>query len=100
MLALAIWAVMHAKDQITNSGLAIAGDRRLAARIGDVERPLHRKGHRRNWRGIALAIHAASTPTGTGYAWAITKSKWDVDRKDLKVRARPGYYVTGPRATG
>jgi VWFA-related protein len=95
LLALAIWAVMHAKDQITNSGLAIAAtatggahlatwkDRSIEKAIDEIGGELHSQ------------YMLTYTPTGTD-ALGYHEIKVDVDRKDLKVRARPGYYVAGP----
>ena len=95
MLALAIWAVTHAKDQITNSGLAIAAtatggahlatwkDRSIEKAIDEIGGELHSQ------------YMLTYTPTGTD-ALGYHEIKVDVDRKDLKVRARPGYYVAGP----
>jgi VWFA-related protein len=95
LLALAIWAVMHAKDQITNSGLAIAAtatggahlatwkDRSIEKAIDEIGGELHSQ------------YMLTYTPTGSD-ALGYHEIKVDVDRKDLKVRARPGYYVAGP----
>jgi VWFA-related protein len=95
LLALAIWAVMHAKDQITNSGLAIAAtatggahlatwkDRSIEKAIDEIGGELHSQ------------YMLTYTPTGTD-ALGYHEIKVAVDRKDLKVRARPGYYVAGP----
>ena len=95
LLALAIWAVMHVKDQITNSGLAIAAtatggahlatwkDRSIEKAIDEIGGELHSQ------------YMLTYTPTGTD-APGYHEIKVDVDRADLKVRARPGYYVAGP----
>ena len=95
LLALAIWAVTHAKDQISNSGLAIAAtatggahlatwkDRSIEKAIDEIGGELHSQ------------YMLTYTPTGTD-APGYHEIKVDVDRKDLKVRARPGYYVAGP----
>ena len=95
LLALAMWAVMHAKDQITNSGLAIAAtatggahlatwkDRSIEKAIDEIGGELHAQ------------YMLTYTPTGTD-ALGYHEIKVNVDRKDLKVRARPGYYVAGP----
>jgi VWFA-related protein len=95
LLALAIWAVTHAKDQITNSALAIAAtatggahlatwkDRSIEKAIDEIGGELHSQ------------YMLTYTPTGTD-ALGYHEIKVDVARKDLKVRARPGYYVAGP----
>jgi VWFA-related protein len=95
LLALAVWAVTHAKDQVTDSGLAIAStatggahlatwkDRSIEKAIDEIGGELHSQ------------YMLTYTPTGTD-APGYHEIKVDVDRKDLKVRARPGYYVAGP----
>ena len=95
LLALAIWAVTHIKDQVTSSGLAIAAtatggehlatwkDRSIEKAIDEIGGELHSQ------------YMLTYTPTGTD-ALGYHEIKVDVDRRDLKVRARPGYYVAGP----
>ena len=95
LLALAVWAVSHIKDQVTNSGLAVAAtatggahlatwkDRSIEKAIDEIGGELHSQ------------YMLTYTPTGTD-ALGYHEIKVDVDRKDLKVRARPGYYVAGP----
>jgi len=93
--ALAVWAVMHAKDKVTAHQLEIAA----AATGGE---------HVKAWKDRSLEnlldeiggeLHSQYTltyaPTGTdaeGYHEISVK----VDRKDLTVRTRPGYYLAGP----
>jgi VWFA-related protein len=93
--ALAIWAVMHAKDKVTAHQLEIA-----AAATGGEHVP--------TWKDrtiekvideIGGELHSQYTlsyaPTGTeaeGYHEISVK----VDRTDLTVRARPGYYLAEP----
>jgi VWFA-related protein len=93
--ALALWAVMHAKDKVTAHQLEIAA----AATGGE---------HVKTWKDRSLEkvldeiggeLHSQYTltyaPTGTdaeGYHEISVK----VDRKDLTVRTRPGYYLAGP----
>jgi VWFA-related protein len=94
-VALAVWVVQHAKDKVTSRQLEIA-----AAATGGV--------HASAWKHETLEkvideiggeLHAQYTityaPTGTdgeGYH-EITV---ELDRKDLTVRARPGYYLAAP----
>jgi len=94
-VALAVWVVQHAKDKVTSRQLEIA-----AAATGGV--------HASAWKHETLEkvideiggeLHAQYTityaPTGTdgeGYHEIIVQ----LDRKDLTVRARPGYYLAGP----
>jgi VWFA-related protein len=93
--ALAIWAVLHAKDKVTAHQLEIAA----AATGGE---------HVATWKDrtiekvideIGGELHSQYTlsyaPTGTeaeGYHEISVK----VDRTDLTVRARPGYYLAEP----
>lgn len=93
--ALAVWAVMHAKDKVTAHQLEIAA----AATGGE---------HVSAWKDRTLEnvidemggeLHSQYTltyaPTGTsaeGYHEITVK----VDRVDLTVRARPGYYLAEP----
>lgn len=95
LLALAVWAVTHIKDQVTDGGLAIAAtatggahlatwkDRSIEKAIDEIGGELHSQ------------YMLTYTPIGTD-ALGYHEIKVDVDRKDLKVRARPGYYVAGP----
>jgi len=94
-MALAVWVIQHAKDKVTTKQLEIA-----AAATGGV--------HASAWKHETLEkvideiggeLHAQYTityaPTGTegeGYH-EITV---ELDRKDLTVRARPGYYLSSP----
>lgn len=95
LLALAVWAVTHIKDQITESGLAVAAtatggahlvtwkDRSIEKAIDEIGGELHSQ------------YMLTYTPLGTD-ALGYHEIKVQVDRKDLKVRARPGYYLEGP----
>jgi VWFA-related protein len=95
LLALAVWAVTHIKDQVTDSGLAVAAtatggahlatwrDRSIETAIDEIGGELHSQ------------YMLTYTPTGTDAA-GYHEIKVQVDRKDLKVRARPGYYLSGP----
>jgi VWFA-related protein len=94
-VALAVWVVMHAKDKVTSRQLEIA-----AAATGGV--------HVSAWKNQTLErvldeiggeLHAQYTltyaPTGTegeGYH----EISVELNRKDLSVRARPGYYLAAP----
>jgi len=95
LMALAVWAVQHAKNQVSDHALEIAatatGGAHLATyRDRSVEKAIDE---------IGGELHSQYTlsyaPTGTndmGYH----EIKVDVDRKNLKVRARPGYYIAPP----
>jgi VWFA-related protein len=93
-VALAVWVIQHSKDKVTSKQLEIA-----AAATGGV--------HVSAWKHETLEkvldeiggeLHAQYTltyaPTGTegqGYHEITVQ----LDRKDLTVRARPGYYLAG-----
>jgi len=93
--ALAFWAVMHAKDKVTAHQLEIAaaatgGEHLSAWKDRSLEKVLDE---------IGGELHSQYTltyaPTGSdaeGYHEISVK----VDRKDLTVRTRPGYYLVGP----
>ena len=95
LMALAVWAVSHIKDQITKSGLAIAAtatggahlstwkDQSIEKAIDDIGGELHSQ------------YTLTYTPNGTD-SGGYHEIKVNVDRTGLKVRARPGYYVAGP----
>jgi VWFA-related protein len=95
--ALAVWVILHAKDQVTSRQLEIA-----AAATGGV--------HVSAWKHRTLEkvldeiggeLHAQYTisyaPTGTDGA-GYHEITVLLDRKDLTVRARPGYYLSAPGA--
>jgi len=95
LMALAVWAIQHAKNQISDHALEIAatatGGAHLATyRDRSVEKAIDEIG------GELHSQYSLSyAPTGTndmGYH----EIKVDVDRKNLKVRARPGYYIPPP----
>lgn len=98
LLALAVWAVQHAQDQITSHELEIA-----AVATGGA--------HMNAWRGRTIQkmidecggeLHAQYTltyaPTAAGqigyHEINVTVDK--AKERGLTVRARPGYYVAGP----
>jgi VWFA-related protein len=94
-VALAVWTVMHAKDKVTSHQLEIA-----AAATGGQ--------HVSTWKSQALEkvideiggeLHSQYTITYTpsgSTADGYHEINVTVDRKDLTVRARPGYYLEPP----
>ncbi len=95
LLALAVWAVMHVKDQITENGLQIAttatGGAHLATwKNQSIEKAIDEVGGELHSQYMLMY-----TPTGTDLG-GYHEIKVDVDRKELKVRARPGYYWEAP----
>jgi VWFA-related protein len=94
-VALAVWAVQHAKDKVTAHELEIAaaatgGQHVSAWRNRTIEKVIDEMG------GELHAQYTLSyTPRGDvadGYHEITVK----VDRPDLSVRARPGYYLAEP----
>jgi VWFA-related protein len=95
LLGLAVWAVEHVNNQIKDHALEVAcaatggehlstfKDRSIEKAIDEIGGELHSQ----------YSISYAPTDTdAVGYH----EIKVDVDRKNLKVRARPGYYVAPP----
>jgi VWFA-related protein len=95
LLALAVWAVQHAENQVKDHALEVAAtatggahlatfrDRSIEKAIDEIGGELHSQ------------YSLSYTPTGSidsGYH----EIKVSVDRAGLKVRARPGYYLATP----
>lgn len=97
LMALAVWAVSHIKDQIAGNSLQVAAaatggahmatwkDRSVESAIDEIGAELHSQ--------YVLTY----TPTGTD-AGGYHEIKVDVDQPGLRVRSRPGYYVAGPES--
>lgn len=95
LLALAVWAVMHVKDEVKENALQIAttatGGAHLATwKNQSIEKAIDEVGGE-----LHSQYMLTYTPTGTD-ASGYHEIKVDVDKKELKVRARPGYYLAGP----
>jgi VWFA-related protein len=97
LLALAVWAVEHVKDKITSHALELAATATGGAHLAtwkdrSIENALDEIG------GELHAQYTLSyTPSGTE-ADGYHEISVAVDRKDLTVRARPGYYVAPPES--
>ena len=97
LLALAVWAVQHVKDKITSHALELAATATGGAHLAtwkdrSIEKALDEIG------GELHAQYTLSyTPSGTD-ANGYHEISVAVDRKDLTVRARPGYYVAPPES--
>jgi VWFA-related protein len=95
LLALAIWAVQHIEGAVKDRPLEVATtatggaylstykDRSIEKAIDEIGGELHAQ------------YTVSYVPTG-GNDFGYHEIKVQVDRKDLKVRARPGYYVAPP----
>ena len=98
LLALAVWAVSHAKDQVTSRQLEIAAaatgglhvstwkDRTLEKVIDEMGGELHSQ--------YTLTYTPGGTNTDGYHEIGVTVSK--EKERGLKVRARPGYYLGAP----
>jgi VWFA-related protein len=94
-LALAVWAVMHAKDKVTSHQLEIAaaatgGQHVSAWKNRTIEKVIDEMGGE-----LHSQYTITYTPAGdvmNGYHEIVVT----VDKKDLTVRARPGYYIEPP----
>lgn len=95
VLALAVWAVQHAQNQVKAHALEVAAtatggvhlatyrDRSIEGAIDDIGGELHSQ------------YNVSYTPTGTGES-GYHEIKVSVDRPGVTVRARPGYYLGAP----
>jgi VWFA-related protein len=97
LLALAVWAVQHAQNQVKAHALEVAamatGGAHLATyRNRSIERAIDEIGGE-----LHSQYNVSYTPTGTG-ALGYHEIKVSVDRPGVTVRARPGYYL-GPPAS-
>ncbi len=95
LLALAVWAVMHIKDQVTDNALQIATTATGGAHIATWKNQTIEKAIDEVGGELHSQYMLTYTPTGTD-ASGYHEIKVDVDKKELKVRARPGYYLAGP----
>jgi VWFA-related protein len=95
LLGLAIWAVQHADNKVKDRAMEVActatggshlstyKDRSIEKAIDEIGGELHSQ---------YTVGYAPSDANDIGYH----EIKVDVDRKNLKVRTRPGYYVAPP----
>jgi VWFA-related protein len=95
VLALAVWAVQHAENQVKAHALEVAatatgGEHLATYRDRSIERAIDEIG------GELHSQYSVSyTPTGTGES-GYHEIKVSVDRPGVTVRARPGYYLAPP----
>ncbi len=95
LLGLAVWAVQHADNKVKDHAMEVActatggahfstyKDRSLEKAIDEIGGELHSQ------------YSVAYAPTDSS-AFGYHEIKVQVDRKDLKVRTRPGYYLAPP----
>jgi VWFA-related protein len=97
LIGLAVWVVSHVKDKVTSHQLEIAS----AATGGE---------HMSTWKNFSIEnaideiggeLHSQYTLTyapGGTIADGYHEIRVTVDRKDVTVRSRPGYYIEGPQS--
>ncbi|MGC1483367.1 MAG: VWA domain-containing protein [Candidatus Acidiferrum sp.] len=95
LLALAAWAVQHIKGEVTDRPLEVATTATGGAYIStykdrSIEKAIDEIG------GELHAQYTISYAPTDGSDLGYHEIKVQVDRKNLKVRARPGYYVAPP----
>ena len=95
LMAAAVWAVQHVENQVRDHALEVAAtatggthlatfkDRSIEKAIDEIGGELHSQ------------YTLSYTPSGSNES-GYHEIKVDVDRKGLKIRARPGYYVDSP----
>jgi VWFA-related protein len=97
LMALAVWAVTHIKDQITDHSLEIAATATGGAHISTWKDPSIEKAIDEIGGELHSQYTLTYTPSDAGEL-GYHEIKVDVDRAGLKVRARPGYYLAGPES--
>lgn len=97
LLALAVWAVKHVKDKITDHALELAA----TATGGEHLATFKNRSLEKAVDEIGGELHAQYTlsyvPSGTNQG-GYHEIKVTVKKEGLKVRARPGYYLAGPES--
>jgi VWFA-related protein len=97
LLALAVWAVKHVKDKITDHALELAA----TATGGEHLATFKNRSLEKAVDEIGAELHAQYTlsyvPSGTNQG-GYHEIKVTVNKEGLKVRARPGYYLAGPES--
>src|SRR3984893_16974299 len=97
LMAVAVWAVQHVKNKITDHALEIAatatgGEHIATFKNHSIENAIDEIG------GELHSQYSISySPTGTNAA-GYHEIKVTVAKEGLKVRARPGYYLAGPES--
>ena len=97
LMALAVWAVQHVKNKITDHALELAatatgGEHIATFKNHSIENAIDEIG------GELHSQYSISySPTGTNAA-GYHEVKVTVAKEGVKVRARPGYYLAGPES--
>lgn len=97
LLALAAWAVEHVKNKITDHALELAATATGGAHISTFKDQSMQKAMDDIGGELHSQYSLSYTPTGTG-AMGYHEIKVSVTKPGLKIRARPGYYLSGPES--
>ncbi len=97
LMALAVWAVQHAKNKITDHALELAatatgGEHIATFKNHSIENAIDEIGGELHSQYSVSYIPSGTNDTG------YHEIKVTVNRGGLKVRARPGYYIAGPES--
>src|SRR6266478_3495569 len=97
LMAVAVWAVQHIKNKITDHALELAatatGGQHIATfKNRSIENAIDEIGGELHSQYSVSYIPTGTTETG------YHEIKVKVDKEGLKVRARPGYYLAGPES--
>jgi VWFA-related protein len=97
LMALAVWAVQHAKNKITDHALELAATATGGEHIGtfknhSIENAIDEIGGELHSQYSVSYIPSGTNDTG------YHEIKVTVNKGGLKVRARPGYYIAGPES--
>lgn len=97
LMALAVWAVEHVKNKITDHALELAA----TATGGEHVPTFKNRSVEKAIDEIGAELHSqyslSYVPSGTSQA-GYHEIKVTVKKEGLKVRARPGYYLAGPES--
>jgi len=98
LMALAVWAVSHVKDQISAHALEVAATATGGAHFATFKDRTVQKALDEIGGELHTQYTLGYSPTGTSEAGyhEIKVSLVDAKYKNLKLRSRPGYYVAAP----
>jgi len=97
LMALAVWAVQHAKNQITDHALELAATATGGEHIATFKNHSIQKAIDEIGGELHSQYSLSYSPTDTN-AGGYHEIKVTVAKEGLKVRARPGYYLAGPES--
>jgi VWFA-related protein len=97
LMALAVWAVQHVKDKITDHPLELAATATGGEHIGTFKNHTIENAVDEIGGELHSQYSLSYIPTGTNQT-GYHEIKVEVKKGGLKVRARPGYYIAGPES--